>query len=94
MLDVQSGLLRAPFERHLDVPRGYFCSKTGRLPGRAASLSNPDSRFVEAAGVHVIVYQRRGTANFLKNSHISSLALNRSVPRCKGIFPSPPGHAC
>jgi hypothetical protein len=31
LLNVQSGLLRALFERHLDVPGDRFCSKTGRL---------------------------------------------------------------
>ena len=32
LLNVQSGLLRAPFERHLDMPGDCFCSKVGRLP--------------------------------------------------------------
>ena len=32
LLKVQSGLLRAPFERDLNVPGECFCSKTGRLP--------------------------------------------------------------
>ena len=31
LLNVQSGFLRAPFERDLDVPGECFCSKTGRL---------------------------------------------------------------
>jgi hypothetical protein len=32
LLNVQSGLLRAPFERDLNVPGECFCTKTGRLP--------------------------------------------------------------
>jgi hypothetical protein len=32
LLNVQSGFLRAPFERDLDVPGDCFCRETGRLP--------------------------------------------------------------
>jgi hypothetical protein len=40
LLKVQSGLLRAPFERHLDVPGECFCSKTGRLPALHDGLND------------------------------------------------------
>jgi hypothetical protein len=31
-MNVQRHVLRAPFERHLDMPGDCFCSKTARLP--------------------------------------------------------------
>jgi hypothetical protein len=40
LLKVQSGLLRAPFERHLDVPGECFCGKTGRLPALHDGLND------------------------------------------------------
>ena len=40
LLDVQSGPLRAPFERHLDVPGHCFCGKTGRLPALHNGLND------------------------------------------------------
>jgi hypothetical protein len=40
ILNVQSSLLRAPFERDLDVPSDCFCSKTGRLPALHKGLND------------------------------------------------------
>jgi hypothetical protein len=40
LLNVQNGLLRAPFERYLGVPGDCFCIKTGRLPALHDGLND------------------------------------------------------
>ena len=40
LLNVQSGPMRAPFERQLDAPGDCFCSKTGRLPALHNGLND------------------------------------------------------
>jgi hypothetical protein len=57
LLNVQNGLLRAPFERHLNLPGECFRDKTGRLP---ALHDEPDDCFPSAqVGQNGVIEEER-----------------------------------
>jgi hypothetical protein len=76
LLNVQSGFLRAPFERDLDVPGDCFCRETGRLPAPHNGLDDTRRQECQADNATYIAHgESLACSDLSKRSRLSGADL-------------------